>query len=110
MLHEKLGALFEMTDRVRGRTGGTRGIGRAMAEGYAEAGANVVVIGRDPESCKKAEKELRELDGEALAISADVSRLEDLPRIVEQTVARFGALERAGEQRGDRTVARHRIS
>jgi NAD(P)-dependent dehydrogenase (short-subunit alcohol dehydrogenase family) len=63
-----------------------------MAEGYVEAGANVVV-GRDCESCKKTKNELRELGREALAISANVSRLEDLPEIVQQTVACFGALD-----------------
>src|SRR5437870_5781560 len=93
MFNEKLTALFDMSGRVVVVTGGTRGIGRAMAEGYVEAGAKVVVVGRDGDSCKKAEEALCGLGGEALAISADVSQLEDHRRIVEHTVARFGALD-----------------
>jgi NAD(P)-dependent dehydrogenase (short-subunit alcohol dehydrogenase family) len=90
---ERLSALFDMTERVVVVTGGTRGIGRAMAEGYVEAGAKVVVVGRDPEWCAKAEAELRSLGGDALGISADVSRIDDYQLIIEQTLDRFGALD-----------------
>jgi NAD(P)-dependent dehydrogenase (short-subunit alcohol dehydrogenase family) len=54
-----------MKGRVVVVTGGIRGIGRALAEGYVHAGAKVVVASRNPESCQETEQYLRSLDGEA---------------------------------------------
>ena len=54
MDHAQLEGLFDMTGRVVIVTGGTRGIGRALAEGYLAAGAKVAVASRKPEACKEA--------------------------------------------------------
>jgi NAD(P)-dependent dehydrogenase (short-subunit alcohol dehydrogenase family) len=85
--------LFDMSGRVVVITGGTRGLGRALAEGYVMAGARVVVVSRTSEACRDTEEHLRSQGGDAIGIPADVGRLEDLAPIVEQTVAAFGALD-----------------
>lgn len=93
MNESKLRDMFDMKDRVVVVTGGTRGIGRALAEGYVCAGAKVVVVGRNPESCKEAESHLRSLGGEARAFPADVGREGDAAKIVSAAVEEFGRLD-----------------
>ena len=89
----KLRSLFDMTGRVVIVTGGTRGIGRALAEGYVSAGAKVVVASRKAEACKEAEEHLRSLGGEALGVPAHMGDLDDVATIVRRTVDGFGAVD-----------------
>jgi NAD(P)-dependent dehydrogenase (short-subunit alcohol dehydrogenase family) len=90
---QKLQGLFDMTGRVVIVTGGTRGIGRALAEGYVSAGAKVVVASRKPEACKETEEHLRELGGDAIGVPAHMGRLDDLDEIVRRTVDEFGGVD-----------------
>jgi len=53
--------MFDLTGKVAIVTGGGRGIGLKMAEGLAEAGANIVLCSRKIETCKKAAKDLAKL-------------------------------------------------
>lgn len=69
-------------------TGSTSGIGRATAERFVAEGARVTVVGRNPEAGAEIERKLREGGGDALFVQADVSRTEDVRRIVEATVSR----------------------
>ena len=85
--------LFDMSGRVVIVTGGTRGIGLALAEGYIAAGAKVVVASRKPEACRDAADHLRSLGGDALGVPTHVGALEDLEVLVERTVDAFGALD-----------------
>jgi NAD(P)-dependent dehydrogenase (short-subunit alcohol dehydrogenase family) len=93
MDREKLRGLFDLTGRVVIVTGGTRGIGRALAEGYVAAGARVVVASRKAEACKEAEQHLQALGGEALGVPTHLGELEALRTLVERTVDAFGGID-----------------
>lgn len=89
----KLQSLFDMSGRVVIVTGGTRGIGRSLAEGYAAAGAKVVVASRKPEACAETEAHLRGMGAEALGIPTHVGDVDDLARLVDATVQAFGGID-----------------
>jgi NAD(P)-dependent dehydrogenase (short-subunit alcohol dehydrogenase family) len=93
MDREKLARLFDMTGRVVIVTGGTRGIGRALAEGYVAAGARVVVASRKPEACTETEKHLRSMGGEALGVPSHLGDLDALRNLVERTLDTFGGID-----------------
>ncbi|MEU8551552.1 glucose 1-dehydrogenase [Streptomyces roseoverticillatus] len=86
-----------MTARFTGKTvlvtGGGTGIGRAVALAFAREGARVVVAGRREEPLKETVAYVEAEGGEAVAVTADVTRSEDVRALVEQTVARFGSLD-----------------
>src|SRR3954465_9810687 len=90
---QRLRHLFDMTGRVVIVTGGTRGIGRALAEGYVSAGARVVVASRKAEACKETETHLRSLGGEAIGVAAHMGDLDDLAELVRRTVEEFGGVD-----------------
>ena len=71
-------------------TGGGRGIGRAVAFALSEAGWNVVVAGRTGESLDDT---IASLDGDGLAVVADVGEAADVKRVFDMTVERFGRVD-----------------
>jgi NAD(P)-dependent dehydrogenase (short-subunit alcohol dehydrogenase family) len=81
-------------------TGGLTGIGRATALAFARQGDIVVVSGRREAEGKALEAELRRLGTEAAFIAADVRHEEDIRRLVDQTVARFGRVDAAVNNAG----------
>src|SRR5215475_8131946 len=74
-------------------TGSSRGIGRAIAEGFARAGAAVVVNGRDPKALQRVADAIAAAGGRSLAMRADVSKGADIQRLIDATAATFGRLD-----------------
>ena len=86
-------SLFDLTGRVALITGAGRGMGQAMAEKLSEAGAAVVVVDIALERVQEVADSLQELGREALALRADVAADEDVARMAEDALGRFGAVD-----------------
>ena len=72
--------LFDLTGRVAIVTGGSMGLGRQMAEGLAEAGADLVVCARKKERCERAAEELKARGVRTLAVGCDVKSQSNINR------------------------------
>ncbi|MFI5245597.1 MAG: SDR family NAD(P)-dependent oxidoreductase, partial [Gemmatimonadales bacterium] len=83
---------FSLDGNVALVTGGTRGIGRAIALAFAAAGARVMVASRKPEAVESAVRELRAAGGVAEGVAANVGKPGEAKRLVEATVSAFGGI------------------
>jgi dehydrogenase/reductase SDR family member 7B len=82
-----------MKDKVAIITGGTSGIGKALAVEFGKAGAKIVVTGRNTDNLKETEAYLDSLGIDTLALQADVSKERDNVRMVQETITRFGKID-----------------
>ncbi|SFC68469.1 gluconate 5-dehydrogenase [Bacillus sp. OV322] len=85
--------LFDLSGKVAIVTGGGRGLGLQIAEGFAEAGAHVVVCSRKEEACLEASESLKRLGIRTLAIKCDVTNPEDVELVISKTLDEFGAID-----------------
>jgi NAD(P)-dependent dehydrogenase (short-subunit alcohol dehydrogenase family) len=74
-------------------TGGSKGIGKAVAEAFSAAGASVALASRGREELERAAKEIEAAGGRALAISTDVTDPEQVQHLVDRTVAELGTVD-----------------
>ena len=81
---------MKLQGKVAVVTGGNSGIGLAIAREFAEQGADVVVFGRNAQTLDEA---VRSIGNGTLGVQGDVTRLDDLDRLYQETVARFGKID-----------------
>jgi 7-alpha-hydroxysteroid dehydrogenase len=84
---------FRMNNKVAIVTGGSRGIGRASAKALAEAGADVVIAARRADVLDDAAAEIRALGRKVVAVPADVTKPEDLDRLLSCALEAFGRID-----------------
>jgi 3-oxoacyl-[acyl-carrier protein] reductase len=81
-------------DRVALVTAASKGLGKAAAQGLAREGAKLSICARGEEALNSTAEEIRKASGvEVLAMVADVSRPDDVSRVVQQTMERFGRID-----------------
>jgi len=85
--------IFDLTGKIALITGGSRGIGRSFAEAVAKFGANVVITARDQGKIDETLEILSKYKVKTLGISADMSKEEDIKRMVDTTVKKFGRID-----------------
>ncbi len=85
--------LFDLTGQVAVITGASKGIGRAIAERMAEAGAKVVVSSRKIDACEEVVEGIRAKGGDATAIACNVTHIEQLESLIEQSLKAYGHID-----------------
>jgi len=91
-------ALETLSNLLKGKviivTGGNSGIGKSIVEVVARLGARVVIDYRShPEATEAIEQEIGDLGGTCFGVQADVGKLDDLQRLVQEAVNRYGRLD-----------------
>jgi 2-dehydro-3-deoxy-D-gluconate 5-dehydrogenase len=86
--------LFDLTGKVAIVTGGNGGIGLGMAQGLAQAGAKIAVVGRNAEKSAGAAQQLAdEAKVETLVVTADLAQADQVERVAAEVLDRFGRID-----------------
>lgn len=85
--------LFDLTGKCAVVTGSTKGIGRAIAAAMAAAGADVVISSRKADACEAVAGEIRAAGGSAVPVPANISRDEEVDRLVDGAIDAFGRVD-----------------
>ena len=85
--------LFDLTGRKAIVTGGGRGLGRAMAVGLAQYGADVAIVSRTRAQLEETAAEIAGTGREVLMFPADVSKKSDVEEVVQQVVGKWGRID-----------------
>ena len=86
--------IFDLSGKKAIVTGGSRGLGAAMALALARAGADLIVVARGEEELASRAERLRELSGRVVTpVTADLPRLEDIARLVAPAMAQWGKID-----------------
>ncbi|MDR6998453.1 SDR family oxidoreductase [Neobacillus niacini] len=85
--------LFDLTGKTAIVTGGGRGLGAQIAQGFAEAGANVVLCSRKVEACQEVAENLEKLGVKTLALKCDIGSSDDVAHVVAETKGFFGSID-----------------
>jgi len=84
---------FKLKDKVAIVTGASRGIGKAIALGFGEAGARVVVTARKTDLLKEVTDEIRDKGGQAFSLTCDLNNDQDLFGLIEKTMEQYGRID-----------------
>lgn len=85
--------MSKLIDKVVVVTGANRGIGRAIAERFAREGASVVLAGRNAAKLQAVARDIESRRGKAHAVVCDVTREEDVQKLVEEAISRYNGLD-----------------
>jgi NAD(P)-dependent dehydrogenase (short-subunit alcohol dehydrogenase family) len=88
-----LALTFDLSNKVALVTGGSRGLGKSIALGFARAGADVIVSSRKQEACAAVAHEIETLGRRALPVAAHVGHWDDLARLADTAYAAFGKVD-----------------
>lgn len=85
--------IFDLTGKVALITGASKGIGAAIAELYAQAGARVVVSSRKQEAVDAVAASINSKGGEAIAVACNVGEANDIQKLIDTTIAAYGTID-----------------
>lgn len=85
--------LFSVKDQITLVSGGSRGIGRALAQGFVERGARVIISGREEETLCRTADEISTTGNEVHSVVCDVSKPEDIDRLVKTVIDGYGKID-----------------